>query len=194
LNHPIELGAEFVHGLAPEIWFPLQQNNLNVTEVEGDFWCSADGRLRKCDFFEQADKILAAMDDDSPDESFLDFLNRRFPGDDHADAKQWATGYVSGFNAADPAEASVHWLVHNRHAEEQIGGDRALRIHGGYHELIEILQKELTDLNVPIHLNNIVRKIQWDRKSVQIETTTGDAEADAPAGVPGEPNFGSRSG
>src|SRR5579872_7556966 len=84
LNHPIELGAEFVHGFPPEIWQPVQQHNLKATEVDGDMWCSIDGKLERCNFFAQADKILGAMDDDfadknKADESFLDFLARRFP-------------------------------------------------------------------------------------------------------------------
>ena len=45
LNRSVELGAEFVHGLAPEIWQPVQQHNLRVTEVGGDMWCSIDGKL-----------------------------------------------------------------------------------------------------------------------------------------------------
>src|SRR3954468_7326175 len=67
LNRPIELGAEFVHGLAPEIWLPVQQRNLKVTEVEGDLWCSINGKLQKCNFFAQANKILSAMDEDFAD-------------------------------------------------------------------------------------------------------------------------------
>src|ERR1700688_3446974 len=58
LNHPIELGAEFIHGLPPEIWAPVQQHKLKVTEVDGDMWCSIDGKLEKCNFFAQADEIL----------------------------------------------------------------------------------------------------------------------------------------
>lgn len=138
LNYPIELGAEFVHGLAPEIWLPAQENKLKMTEMEGDLWCSLNGKLQPCNFFGKADKILSAMDDKEPDESFLQFLERRFPGEDHADAKQWATGYVSGFNAADPSIISVHWLVHSRDAEEQIEGDRAFRIAGGYEQLLNV--------------------------------------------------------
>ena len=38
LNHPIELGAEFVHGMPPEIWLPAQQHNLTMIEGEGDLW------------------------------------------------------------------------------------------------------------------------------------------------------------
>src|SRR5689334_8341688 len=54
LDHPVELGAEFVHGLAPELWVPIQQHGLEVNEVEGDLWCSVRGELQKCDFFSKA--------------------------------------------------------------------------------------------------------------------------------------------
>jgi monoamine oxidase len=178
-NHPIELGAEFVHGLPPEIWIPLQQNKIQTAEVAGNLWCSISNKLEPCNFFAQADKILSAMDDPSPDESFLDFVARRFPGHEHEEAKQWATGYVTGFNAADPAEVSVHWLVHNSRAEEQIEGDRAFRIAGGYQTLIDIFQKELNALRVPIHLNTIVSEIQWNSRSVEIETDCVGADLQA---------------
>jgi len=173
LDHPIELGAEFVHGLAPEIWLPVQQHNLKVAEVEGDLWCSINGKLQKCNFFAQADKILNAMDDEfadsnQPDESFLDFLARRFPGKNHEQAKQWATGYVSGFNAADPGLVSARWLVNSRRADEQIEGDRAFHIAGGYQSLVDIFLQELKDLNVGIRLNTIVTKIKWNSGSVEV--------------------------
>jgi monoamine oxidase len=171
LNHPVELGAEFVHGMPPEIWLPAQRHNLKMIEVEGDLWCSLDGRVQACNFFPQADKIQEEMSDSDPDESFLDFLARKFPGDDHAEAKRWATGYVSGFNAADPAEVSVHWLVHSREAEEQINGDRSFRIAGSYRKLLDIFATELAKLKVPIHLNTVVTEVRWSRHSVQIETS-----------------------
>lgn len=173
IGHAIELGAEFVHGLAPELWLSVQQHNLKVTEVYGDMWCSIDGKLERCNFFAQADKILSAMDDDfadknKPDESFLDFLARRFPGKDHAEAKQWATGYVSGFNAADPALVSTRWLVDSRHADEQIEGERAFHVAGGYQSLIDILLRELDDRKVKIRLNTIATAIRWQSGSVEI--------------------------
>ena len=161
LNHSVELGAEFIHGLAPEIWLPVQQHNLKVTEVEGDLWCSIDNQIQQCNFFAQADKILEEMNDDGPDESFLDFLSRRFPGNDHAEAKHWATGYVSGFNAADPGLVSVHWLVHSRRADEQIEGDRPFHLAGGYQKLVDLFTSELAKLNVPIHLNTNVQSVKW---------------------------------
>lgn len=190
LNHPIELGAEFVHGLAPEIWLPLQQRNLKINEVEGDLWCSIDQKLQKCDFFSKADKILSTIDDKHPDESFLDFLARRFPGDEHAEAKDWATRYVTGFNAANAEEVSVHWLAHNQEAEHQIEGDRAFRIVGGYQKLLDVFLQEaggtepaLSDRGhrgsrmgvldrACLHLNTVVREIQWRAGAVRIEAQT----------------------
>jgi len=175
-NHAIELGAEFVHGLPPEIWLPAGQHHLKVTEVGGEPWCSVGGELLRCDFFPQAGKILDAMNDRGPDEAFLDFLSRRFPGASQAEAKQWATGYVSGFNAADPARVSVHWLVHSRTADEKIQGERAFRIAGGYRMLVHIFESELEKLNVPLNLATPVREIRWRPGAVRLLARTRNRE------------------
>jgi len=178
LNHTIELGAEFVHGLPPEIWQPAGEHKLKLTEVGGDPWCSVGGKLRRSDFFAEAGRILEAMDDRGPDEGFLDFLARRFPGGRQAEAKQWATGYVSGFNAADPALVSVHWLVHGLRAERKIQGQRAFRIAGGYRKLVNIFERELETRNVPLHLGTIVREIHWRPGAVRLLARTRHEETE----------------
>jgi monoamine oxidase len=177
LDHSVELGAEFVHGLPREIWEPLDQHGLETTEVDGDLWCSLERTLQTCDFFAEADQILQALDDSSPDESFLDFLARRFPGPGLERAKSWATGYVSGFNAADPSLVSVHWLAHSRRAEEQIAGDHAFRIAGGYQALNRTVTEELEELKVPIHLNSVVRRVDWRPGSVEVRVASQEQEA-----------------
>ena len=125
LQFPIELGAEFIHGRPPEIWNLLQKQGIPITEVKGDNWC-VDGRLSPCDFFSEVDDILRRMDDHGPDESFQSFLQRCCP-DASAETKEHAVGYVAGFNAADPAQVGVHWLVQEMRAEEKIDGERAFR-------------------------------------------------------------------
>jgi monoamine oxidase len=182
LNHAVELGAEFIHGLPPEIWLPLQERNIDVTEVEGDFWCSTNGKLEQCGFFREVEQILSKMDDRSPDQSFLEFLAQRFPGGERDEAKRRAIAYVSGFNAADPAQVSVHWLVHSREAEEQIQGDRAFHIARGYQTFLRLLTDELTSRQVPIHLGTTVQGISWQQGSVEISATSvgGDQIFSAP--------------
>jgi len=72
----IELGAEFIHGMPPEIWQPLQAANVKITEGNGESWCHENGLLSPCNFFPKVEKILERMDDKEPDESFCSFLNR----------------------------------------------------------------------------------------------------------------------
>jgi monoamine oxidase len=117
----IELGAEFIHGRPPEILETLQRGNIPITEVDGDNWCVQNGRLRACDFHSDVDDILQHMNDDGADESFDRFLQRCCP-EASEDAKARALGYVAGFNAADPARVSVHWLARQMKAEERIEG------------------------------------------------------------------------
>jgi len=169
---PIELGAEFIHGLPPEIWQPLQEHQVPVTEVSGENFCVRQGTLCACDFFSQVDRILGKMDAGLPDESFKQFLDRAFPdsGRDEKlrEAKEWATGYVSGFNAADPAEVSVHWLIKEMQADEPIEGERAFRAANGYADVLKIFSAKLNDSRVPIQLNMPVREIRWRQGRVEI--------------------------
>src|SRR5579871_2706443 len=131
LDAPIELGAEFIHGKPPEIWKPLTDAGVKIREARGQPWCSDGQNLIPCDSFSEVDSILERMDDSLPDESFLSFLERTFPnrGHDRAlnEATERALGYVSGFNAADPALVGVHWLVQSMRAEERSEGYRAFR-------------------------------------------------------------------
>jgi monoamine oxidase len=164
---PIEFGAEFIHGLAPAIWKPLQKRNVNISEVKGDNWCWERGSLSTCDFFSEVEHILEKMDDRSPDESFVGFLERCFPDSKQntkqQEAKERALEYVSGFNAADPELVGVHWLVKGMRAEEKIEGDRAFRPATGYASLIDTFLDELSQADVSIQTSMIVDEIDWKR-------------------------------
>jgi monoamine oxidase len=169
---PVELGAEFIHGMPPEIWQELEPSRIE--EVEGRSWCVQGGRLRPCDFFSQVDEILGAMDDSVPDESFLDFLKRKFPNSSQdaglEEAKRRAIGYVSGFNAADPSLVSVHWLVAESRAEEKIHGDRAFRPVNGYADLIEAFRQKIAQHDTRVETGTIVERIVWKAGEAQVES------------------------
>ena len=181
LQVPIELGAEFIHGLPPEIWRPLQARNIVPSEVDGDLWCFRNGQLCGCDFFSQVEDILDKMDPNAPDESFLTFLNRRFP-DSNADprcreARQHALGYVSGFNAADPDCVGVHWLTDSMKAEQKIEGQRAFRSKDGYADLLDSFLEELAKLGVTVKTGTIVESITWSTGKVEITAHDGTASS-----------------
>src|ERR1051326_2434200 len=163
LDMPIELGAEFIHGEPPEIWKPLKKAKVKITEVEGESWCASGGQLSTCNFFSDVDRILEKMDG-SPDESFLDFLERELPSPRNArkrEAKQRALSYVSGFNAADPSLVGVHWLVQGMEAEERIHGDRSFRSRRGYQDLLDIFREEIGRYRVAVRTSSVVDSVRW---------------------------------
>jgi len=171
VDTPIELGAEFIHGLPPEIWRLLQKRKVPITEVSGDNWCVGETGLSRCDFFSQVDAVLQKMDDRSEDESFVDFLERQFPSKDdpkQKEVKRRALDYISGFNAADPALVSVHWLVREMRAEEKIEGDRAFRSKNGYDDLVEIFRQELAAARVSVQTETVVERIRWGRDGTEV--------------------------
>jgi monoamine oxidase len=177
---PVELGAEFIHGRPAEIWKPLTARKIAITEVKGDNWCVEDGRLEACDFFSSVDEILGKLDDSNRDESFLEFL-RRYSGTKEKTpqqlrAEKWATSYVSGFNAADPAVVGVHWLVQEMRADEKIDGERAFRAQHGYADLIDIFQQQLRENEIPVRKSTVVQSIKWERGRVEVS-------ANSPRGV-----------
>jgi monoamine oxidase len=127
------------------------------------------------------DKILKKMDSDSPDESFLEFLERCFPrsGDDPEieRAKRRAIGYVSGFNAADPALVGVEWLVQEMDAEKRIQGHRSFRPVNGYSELIDFFRRRLEIAGVAVRTRAVVERVEWRRDGAEITwRRDGDSE------------------
>src|ERR1700733_2391513 len=173
---PIEFGAEFIHGLPPEMWELMQARNVNIEEVGEEPWCVRKGSLCSCDFFSEVDDILRKMDDRSPDESFLSFIKRCC--DPKNDPKKQAAydralAYVTGFNAADPDRVGVHWLVQGMRGEEQIEGDRAFRAANGYQDLLDIFCADLARAGVQIKNEIVVNSIRWSQGRAEIEAHQG---------------------
>jgi len=181
---PLELGAEFIHGKPPQIWDVLENAKVKISEVEGDSWCTAGGKLSKCDLFSDADSILEKMNDSQPDQSFLDFL-KSF-GDPTTDKqrreRQRATSYVSGFNAADPGLVGVHWLVKGMRAEEEIGGHRAFRAANGYSDLLTNFISQLKQLEIPTQSGSVVESVSWKNSGAElvVRDRSGSSAVEAP--------------
>ncbi|MGC1225199.1 MAG: NAD(P)/FAD-dependent oxidoreductase, partial [Candidatus Sulfotelmatobacter sp.] len=176
-NSPVELGAEFIHGRFRELWNLLRSGKIRTTEVSGDSWCVRKKKLSKCGFFSEVDEILNRMSDHGPDRSFQEFLDKCCASskkNSHLqEARKQAIGYVSGFNAADPAIVGVHWLVKQMRAEEKIEGDRVFRAQNGYADLVAIFQRRIKDAGVTLQTSTTVDSIRW--RSGRVETRTHGA-------------------
>jgi monoamine oxidase len=168
----VELGAEFIHGLAPEIWEVAQREKIPIFELEGENWCERHGKMSECVSMPEVDKVFRRLERRNPDESFLEFMERWCPDLSEA-GKRWAMGYISGFHAADPALISVNSLVFGMSADEKIEGDRSFRMRGGYHALIDVFERQLAAAKVAIYLNTTVKEVQWSKGQVSVATEEG---------------------
>ncbi|MFL6301071.1 MAG: flavin monoamine oxidase family protein [Terriglobales bacterium] len=162
LPAPVELGAEFIHGEAPQIFDSMKQAGQEIIEGTGDDWCREEGELCACDFFEKVDELLNKMKQHGyPDRSFAEFLKElpREQGDEHIRLR--ALDYVSGFNAADPDKISVRSLIKDMARSEELGGERILRLRNGYSALVSWLERQCTSNRVEIRTDHAARRIAY---------------------------------
>ncbi len=168
LDRAVELGAEFIHGKPPEIFDIAKQAHLDPLELGGENFTSDGESVRRFDFFRHSESVLDKLDQRGPDRSFLDFLREH--GEEKNPDAQRALRYVRGFHAADPGLISVHAMVRESAAEEEIEGDRQFRPKHGYQALVDWYVKRLEA--VPILLNSRVLNITRDGEGVTVASLT----------------------
>jgi monoamine oxidase len=150
---PLELGAEFVHGVSPALWDLLHESGATVVEQEGEHLGSSD--------WDAMGKVFKAMAS-APEQSFAEFI----AGVDAPEGvKQSATGFVEGFNAALKEEVSVAWLNRENKASGEVDGDRSFRILNGYDTIPRYLARGLD-----IRYSTAVRRIRWTPGEAVAET------------------------
>jgi monoamine oxidase len=170
-----EFGAEFIHGPAKETLALLREAGTAAVGTDGEsFVCSKDGRLRPDDYdIREAARILERARTLPGDESVDQFL-QRFENDTALrETVNLARAFVEGFEAADPAIASVMSIAD----ELQSGVDFATaRPLGGYRPMFEFLSAACEAAGVQRHLSTIVRRISWRRGAVAVDVTNGAGE------------------
>jgi monoamine oxidase len=175
---PVELGAEFIHGMPPEIWDLAGPSNLRIKEKKGDRWMSRDGKLQVCnDMFDEIGEVLENLEKcGDPDRSFAKFLSECHPPVS-PQAQRSAIAYVEGFNAAEADRVSVQWLIEGQRAADKIEGDRLFQIANGYIHLPESIRSGLDPALVQIHTECPVESIRWERGSVTVQSGAASWEA-----------------
>jgi monoamine oxidase len=156
---PVELGAEFIHGRAPEIFDLVNRFKLKTTLVVGDQFCNIAGELCACDFFREVDEVFdKLMQYRGPDISFEQFLQSVC---EEETTREWARGYVAGFHGAPPDDAGVEALIRDTKAEEEIG-QQSWRIEGGYRRLVDSMWEACKTSGVHLQLNAKVERVEWN--------------------------------
>src|SRR5687767_8785469 len=164
---PIELGAEFIHGSAPEIEKILQDAHLPVVDIAGRRWMVTGTRWTSLDdFWDRLYRVMHLLDDGSKrDRSFQAFLDTRPGGRRLARDRQLARQFVEGFHAADPRLISAKALAESGTPGEEVRETRLAHVIDGYDRVIEWMAAPLADR---IRLGAIVTRVRWARGNVVV--------------------------
>jgi len=169
----VELGSEFVHGRAPELWALIDECGAKTVERDGTMlreeW---GGGLTEDDPQDEAmfEPLEALEDFAGEDVAFADWLAASdVPEDEHAAL----TGYVEGFNAADAKRIGVKALGVQQKAEDAIEGDRAWHVTGGYGQLAEYLAARVKELGGEVRLGWEAVAVRWHAGDAEVETNHG---------------------
>jgi monoamine oxidase len=165
-GHPLELGAEFIHGRSPELWALIAETGLDTYERKGSPACFEDGSLRRCNPGEHAFSLLEGLENPpDPDVSFTQYLSTLETSDSE---RSFLLGFAEGFNAADASQISSASLGAQQKAEDAEQGDHSFYLSGGYDRLAEYLAGRIVDYGGSIRLNSPVREIRWTPSSAKI--------------------------
>ena len=155
---PLEMGAEFIHDGAPLTGRLLEREGLSSLDLHPVHRQVRKGRLVRVGYASAIERVLSLVKQDDPDESVDDFLARKPGGSALASARALTRRFVSGFNAADPARASVRSVAPSPQEPESIAFSSTGRVTLGYGALMDALARELSH---PVALRHPVRAIEW---------------------------------
>jgi len=173
----VEVGAEFIHGRAPELWALIEECGAKTVERDGTMlredW---GGGLTEDDPQDEAmfEPLEALEDFEGEDVAFADWLAA---SDVPEEERAALTGYVEGFNAADAKRIGVKALGAQQKAEDSIEGDRAWHVLGGYGQLAEYLAARVKELGGEIRVGWEAVAVRWHTGHVEIETNRGVVHA-----------------
>ena len=171
LAAPVELGAEFIHGDAPETRALLRQTGAPAIDTSGEHLSLIDGRLQQRTesllgtvraAFEEAD-VLA-----QPDMSLEDFLASDAASSLSEPARAMARAFVSGFDAADPRLVSLHSVAEEWRPGGMLDSSQS-RPGGGYHTALVALAGAVDSEQVRLQLQTVVTSVRWSDRSVEVE-------------------------
>lgn len=173
---PIELGAEFVHGLPPSSWKLIREASLPTYELAGEQYCY-EAALDTCgQEWHKTFDVLHHMDEwlqSQPvgfDCTFQQYLDQAVLP---ANLTERAASYVEGFNAADRRRIGVAALVRQQRAEDAIESDRIFHIGSGYDSLPRYLNDRMLAAGAVLQLQSEVSQVSWSRGSVRVEGRAG---------------------
>jgi monoamine oxidase len=176
ISVPIELGAEFIHGRVPETFELLHEVGKAALDTSGAHWTLHDGKLVQNteDLFGDIQNALERSKIlQQPDISFQSWLEGSAQYGLSAEAATMAKAFVEGFDAADPARVSAHFVAKEWGAGGMLDSPQ-FRPLGGYSSVLSALAGSLGREKIRMQLHTVVKEIRWKRGSVEIDAVRFD--------------------
>lgn len=181
IPEPIELGAEFIHGDAPETQALLDEAGLRSVDIGGRRFeavsltsARARGRLRPADdYWDRLHRVLRHLDT-SPDsdESFREFLDRKPGGRREARNRRLVLQFVEGFLTADARWASTKALAGDDDPSGDARAQRTGRVVDGYDRVVDALAGPIA---TRVKRSVIVTRVRWRPGEVEVHSRAAAA-------------------
>jgi monoamine oxidase len=164
---PIELGAEFVHGEAPELHDIARDAGLTIVDIVGERFTAANGRMTALpDFWQRLDRVLSrARANREPDRPLSSLLAERPGGHRFARDRTLAREFVEGFHAAEMDRISERAVAEGGNPGSDPAAQRMGRIVDGYDAVVEWLARPVLKR---VRCRRIVGHVEWSRGSATI--------------------------
>jgi monoamine oxidase len=175
-NAPVELGAEFIHGLPREVWQIVERADLQTHELTGNRWRLEQARLAPASgSWDVIDSIFRRIDESAPDQSFQEFLENAC-SDLPQHTRIEAAAYVENFHACNASRISAHALARWHRSDREIQGHRGFRFAKGYEGLVGALAAASRPDLLTVRLNTVVIEIAWNPSTVEVAAQSPDQQ------------------
>lgn len=172
-EQPIELGAEFIHGVPREILRRLEAAGGTYCDVcDNHLFADEKGVRQEPEYWERLRKIVGRLRGhrrrDRSAREFLSSAKGLGPRD-----RALFEAFVEGFHAADLDRLSEKGLYETEQTDEAaLNGSNNFRPVGGYEPLLRGLLGHVPPDSCELRLNTVVTKVEWKRADVKVHART----------------------
>jgi monoamine oxidase len=162
---PIELGAEFVHGLSKPLLHAIRRAKLSMQTVPDKNRLFENGSFRELKIWDIVGDVFNRVDLRKPDCSIEQFLADQKIEEP---ARTLARNFAIGFDAAYPERISAHACRRAEYSAEQMSMDQQLRVSKGYSALVEEFVREIGSHGGRLILGAKVQSVKWTNGRVSV--------------------------
>jgi len=170
---PLELGAEFLHGLAPEVERFIREHHLAKRQVSDDHWRVREGVFEPLsDFWDLLAEVFDKIPKRGRDETYAEFVTKVRGVNERT--KTLANDFVEGFHAGNTRDISVRSIVEAEEASAAVDGTKQFRFVAGYGEMVRAMHAKAVVGGARILLNHAVSRVEWRRGNVRVTARAGN--------------------